>query len=497
MACRKQKYSRPNIVFVITDQQRFDTIAAGGAEWMYTPVLDRMSREGVRFSRMYCTSPSCSPSRASLFTGVYPHTNGVYRNDEPWPFSWVQLLAESGYRCVNVGKMHTSPFEDSFGFHERHVVENKDRATKRLPYFMDQWDKALSIRGFEKPSRITYRKRPDYAERMGAFEWELPTDLHSDNFVSNLACTWLQSCSTEEPFFLQIGIPGPHPPYDPTPEALSIYEDRIIPSPIRDDGPLPKPIQALRQSHLDVDHDGIVHLENPTKEQLMRQRKHYFANVSMIDEAMERLLEALQDKGVLDDTIVIFTSDHGDSLNDHGLSQKWSMYEHSVRVPAIVWSPGRIPGGRVVEDLTALFDFAPTILELAEAEVPEWMEAESLVPYFGKEQPKGRQYVFSEHAGDRIFNGTAFMTMVRDDQYKLVHFAETDGQLFDLSADPEERVNLWGNPKYEKKQSEMLNAILDWRISSALKTQKWTQASLRYGPSSGRTPHSDARQVGE
>jgi arylsulfatase A-like enzyme len=240
-----------------------------------------------------------------------------------------------------------------------------------------------------------------------------------------------------------------------------------------------------------------VHLENPTEEQLMRQRKHYFANISMIDEAMGRLLEALQDKDVLDDTIVIFTSDHGDSLNDHGLSQKWSMYEHSVRVPAIVWSPGRIPGGRVVQDLTALFDFAPTILELAGAEVPEWMEAESLVPYFGKEQPKGRQYVFSEHAGDRILNGTAFMTMVRDDQYKLVHFAETDGQLFDLSADPEERVNLWGNPKHEKKQTEMLNAILDWRISSALKTQKWTQASLRYGPSSGRTPHSDARQVGE
>jgi len=494
---RDKHVQRPNIVFVITDQQRFDTIAEGGFHWMHTPVLDKMSREGVRFSRMYCTSPSCSPSRASLFTGVYPHTNGVYRNDEPWPFSWVQLLAESGYRCVNVGKMHTSPFEDSFGFHERHVVENKDRATKRLPFFMDQWDKALLIRGLEKPSRLTYRKRADYAERMGAFEWELPVDLHSDNFVSNLACTWLQACNTDEPFFLQIGIPGPHPPYDPTPEALAIYDDRLIPTPIRDDSPLPAPLQALKQSHLDVDHDGIVHLENPSEEQLMRQRKHYFANVSMIDQAMGRLINALKDRGVLNDTIVIFTSDHGDSLNDHGLSQKWSMYEHSVRVPGIVWSPGRIAGGRVVEDLTALFDFAPTILELAGIAVPEWMEAQSLVPYFGEDMPERRQYVFSEHAGDRIFNGTTFMTMVRDDEFKLVHFAETDGQLFDLRADPEERVNLWGNVKYAEKQSELLQAILDWRISSALKTQKWTLASLQYGPSSGRTPRSDARQYGE
>ena len=144
--------TRPNIVFIMTDQQRFDTIAAAGYPYMKTPNLDRMSREGVLFTHMFVNSPSCTPSRASLFSGLYPHTNGVMRNDEPWTHTWVELLAGAGYRCVNVGKMHTSPFEKSFGFHERHVVENKDRATPRLPFFLDQWDKALWARGFEKPT---------------------------------------------------------------------------------------------------------------------------------------------------------------------------------------------------------------------------------------------------------------------------------------------------------------------------------------------------------
>ena len=153
---------RPNIVLIITDQQRLDTIAALGYDHMETPNLDRLVKGGTAFDNMYVTSPSCAPSRASLFSGVYPHSNGVFRNDEPWSYTWVGLLAEAGYRCVNVGKMHTNPFEQAFGFHERHVTENKDRDTPRLPFFLDNWDKALLARGLKKPSRVTYRERPDY-----------------------------------------------------------------------------------------------------------------------------------------------------------------------------------------------------------------------------------------------------------------------------------------------------------------------------------------------
>jgi len=471
---------RPNIVLVMTDQQRFDTIAAAGFDYMLTPNLDRLVHEGVCFNRMFVTAPSCAPSRASLFTGLYPHTSGVFRNDEPWTHTWVRQLADAGYRCVNVGKMHTSPFEESFGFHERHVIENKDRANPMLPYFLDNWDKAIWARGHEKPSRVTYRRREDYRDRLGAFVWDIPEDLHSDNFVPNLANHWIDTYRGDEPFFLEIGIPGPHPPYDPTQDAIDLYAGRDLPMPILDQADIdsqPTPLKILRAQHLTHDHDAVVHLEHPTPEQLHRQRQHYFANVTMIDAQVGKLMEALDRRGVLDDTVIIFTSDHGDCLNDHGHSQKWTMYEQSVRVPAIVWGPGRVTAGRRVDDLVSLFDFGPTVLELAGIEAPRWMEARSLMPYLQGEDAKPRRYVFAEHAGDRILHGTEFMTMIRDHHWKLVHFVDyEEGQLFDLLADPQELHNLWDAPQSEPIRRELVNEILKWRIRSDLKTQGWTEA---------------------
>ena len=472
--------ARPNIVFIITDQQRFDTIAAHGFDYMETPNLDRLVREGTSFSRMFVTSPSCAPSRASLFTGLYPHTNGTLRNDEAWTQTWVGRLAAAGYRCVNVGKMHTHPFEEPFGFHERHVVENKDRATSRLPHFLDNWDKAFHTRGLEKPSRRTYRRRADYKDRLGAFVWDLPADLHSDNFVPDLAKLWLETYPGREPFFLEIGIPGPHPPYDPTQAYVDKYEGKALPEPILDAADLasqPVALKKLREQHMATDHDAIVHLAEPTPEQLRRQRAHYFANVSMIDTKIGELIEALRQRGVLDETVIIFTSDHGDCLNDHGHSQKWTMYEQSVRVPAIVWAPGRVRGGQTVDDLVSLFDFGPTILELAGLAKPSWMEARSLLPYLADGGTDPRPYVFAEHAQDKILEATEFMTMIRDQRWKLVHFVDSDeGQLFDLDADPREALNLWDDPAHRETKRRLIDEILKWRIRSAVVTQGWARA---------------------
>lgn len=472
---------RPNIVFIITDQQRLDTIGALGHPHMDTPVLDRLVEEGTSFRNMYVTSPSCSPSRASLFSGTYPHTNGVFRNDEPWVWSWVSLLAEAGYRCVNVGKMHTMPVEGPFGFHERHVVENKDRDHPNLPFYLDNWDKAFWTRGIRKPSRVSYRERPDYRDRLGAFVWEPPEDLHPDVFVPSMACMWLERYKGQEPFFLQIGIPGPHPPYDPTQAYLDRYAGRDdLPMPILDydlDAQQPRPMQALRRAHQQDDHDAIVHLADPTDAQLRRQRAHYYANVSMIDTQVGRIIDTLRARGVLDDTIIVFTSDHGDCLNDHGHSQKWNMFEPTVHVPAIVWGPG-IPAGRAVEELVALFDFGPTILEWAGIAPPGWMEARSLNPLMGGgEDGAPRDRVFAEHSDDAILTGTRYMTMIRKGDWKLVHFVDSDeGQLFDLAADPGERVNLWDDPGCADRRAGMIMDILHWRIESDRKTQGFRRA---------------------
>lgn len=469
---------QPNIVFIITDQQRMDTIAALGNEHMITPNLDKLVKTGASFENMYVTAPVCSPARASLFSGTYPHTNGVFRNDEPWAYCWVKELATAGYRCVNVGKMHTWPVEGAFGFHERHVTENKDRDHPDLPFYLDNWDKALRARGAYKPSRVTYRKREDHKEQLGAFVWAHDDDLHPDVFVADTACWWLERYPGTEPFFLQIGFPGPHPPYDPTQEYLDMYKGRDLPKPIRnyDLDTQPEPLCELRRNHLKNDHDAVVHLEYPTDDQMRNQRAHYYANCTMIDTQVGKIIDALETRGVLDNTLIIFTSDHGDCLNDHGHSQKWNMYEQTVHVPAVVARHGLIEAGLKIPALVSLMDLGATILEYANAEIPEWMEAESLKNLLEGKTKTGRPRVFTEQSDDAIMTGSKFVTMVREGPWKLVHYVDhDDGQLFNLIEDPQETQNVWHDPGHAETKHRLIDEILKWRIESSRRSQGFVQ----------------------
>jgi len=469
--------SRPNIILIITDQQRYDTIRALGFPYMDTPHLDRLVGEGVTFSNCFVTAPSCAPSRASLFTGYYPHTTGILKNADQWRHSWVEQLAESGYYCVNVGKMHTFPYETPLGFHERYVVENKDRYLEGRYYF-DEWDKGLRARGLVKQQRELYRQRADYQERLGAFEWELPEETHSDFFVGDMATWWVEhKPQPEGPLFLQIGFPGPHPPYDPIPRYAALYLERDLPLPTFTEDEIaaqPPPFRAMRAHNAEVDHDSIAYTLQPTREQLHRQRAYYFANVTMIDGKIGQILAALDARGYLDDAVVIFTSDHGDALSDHGHSQKWTMYDIITRMPLVVWSPGRLTGGRRLSALCQQMDIGPAILELAGLSVPESMEAQSLLPALRGEPWAGRPYVYAEHGRDGILRETEFMTMVRSQEWKLVHFLdEPFGQLFDLRHDPEERQNLWDDPTAAGTRQALLGVLREWRIRSAWQARDW------------------------
>jgi arylsulfatase len=485
---------RPNIILIITDQQRYDTIGALGFPYVDTPVLDRLVNEGVAFSNAFVTAPSCAPSRASLFTGYYPHTTGILKNAGVWRHAWVERLAAAGYYCVNVGKMHTFPYDTPLGFHERYVVENKDRYLEGRYYF-DEWDKGLRARGLVKQQRELYRQRPDYRERLGAFEWELPEEMHSDMFVGDMAAWWIETKPRlDGPLFLQIGFPGPHPPYDPIPRYAEPYMRRDLPLPSVSEEELagqPPPFLAMRQHNAEVDHDSIVYLLHPTREQLHRQRAYYLANVTMIDEQIGQILRALEARGYLEDAVVLFTSDHGDALGDHGHSQKWTMYDVITRVPLIAWSPGHFRGGRKVGALCQQMDVGPAILELAGVPVPPSMEARSLLPALRGEgahpehpsprvgrgdggEGKGRQYVFAEHGRDGILREAAFMTMVRSREWKLVHFLdEPFGQLFDLVHDPGEVHNLWDDPAAAEARRHLLDVLREWRIRSAYHTREW------------------------
>ncbi|WP_299651120.1 sulfatase-like hydrolase/transferase [uncultured Jannaschia sp.] len=465
----------PDILMIITDQQRCDTIRALGASHMDTPNIDRLVDQGVTFDECHVTAPSCVPSRASLFTGYYPHTNGVIANGQPWSRTWVSDLQAAGYHTVNIGKMHTVPYDAKAGFDERYIVENKDRYMEGR-WFFDEWDKALMSHGLRKQQREDYRKRDDYRDRLGAFTWDLEPKLQSDNFIGETVKWWLETKPIEKPLFMVVGFPGPHPPYDPTPEMAEKYMARDVPLPDMDEtelAGLAPPWKEKRDHDVKVDHDSVAWKLDPTREELHRMRAYYYANVEMIDRQVGAILDTLERaRGNMENTIVVFTSDHGDCLGDHGLSQKWAPYDEVTRVPLIVSAPGRFEGGRHVREMVQFFDLGPTILEWAGVMPDPSYEAISLNPALEGQPFAGREHVFCEQGGDVNMTGARFFTMVRSETHKLVHFqGQTYGQLFDLVADPGEKQDLWDDPSAREVKQHLLNVMLNWHVDSTLATR--------------------------
>ena len=469
----------PHIVLIITDQQRLDTIAALGASGYQTPHLDRLCREGVAFTQCHTPSPVCCAARASLFRGQYPHTTGVYTNFEPWSPTWVSSLADAGYHCVNIGKMHTNPYDAPGGFHQRLVVENKDR-----PLFLDEhprawhdeWDKALRARKRVKPSRYT-RAAADAAgfrDALGCFTWELDNDLHPDTFVGETACWWLRERQATSPLFLQIGFPGPHPPYDPTAEDLARFADTRfdVPQVSADELDMQPPLHAgIRGSMSTFNVDSVAWRPDATPDDLLRLRRHYAANVWMIDRQVGAILQALDDRGMSDNTVLLFCSDHGDALGEHGHIQKWTMYDAVTRVPCIAWAPGRIPATAPDDALVQLHDLAPTVLDFAGVPVPaHWqsrsMHARLTTGAWPADAPP-REAVYAELSRDHLQTAVEYVLMRRDRRWKLVLYPGTDdGELYDLSSDPHERHNLWRDPAHAGRIADLKHEALTWRTLS-------------------------------
>ena len=460
---------RPNIILIITDQQRYDTISALGFDHCITPNLDKLVAGGTTFEQCHVTAASCAPARASLFTGYYPHSTGILKNADDWTRSWVEVLANSGYHCTNIGKMHTWPFTTPCGFNERHVVENKDRFLEGAE-FTDEWESYMQNEGIEKQRRELYRKRDDYKQSLGAFAWEQAEDSHSDFFTGNKAIEWLNNYKNDQPFFLEIGFPGPHPPYDPVPSYLELYNEIDIPIAKVLESDLegqPNALKALRQHNVDIDHDSIVHQLDPSDEARLRQRKHYLANITMIDHALGKITKCLEKNNLSKNTVVIFTSDHGDCLTDHGHSQKWTMFEQITRVPLIFSGPSIKQNTRVSE-LVQWMDIGPTILDLAGCNSPK-MEAISMLPALQGGHWQGRDYLFCEQVGDMVLTEVKFMSMIRSKEWKLVHYLDSEeGQLYNLTDDPAENENLWNHEMHQSQKELLLSELLNWRVESQL-----------------------------
>ena len=458
---------KPNIILIMTDQQRLDTIAAWGNDHMTTPAMDRLAAAGTSFRQAFCPGATCVASRAAIFTGMYPHTTGTYSfNSWAEHRNWVQDLADGGYFCINIGKMHFTPRDVAGGFHERVIVENPTSRARASGGADDDWGRFLAHHGLERPNGRD-QTDPEWKQKYQGIPWHYEERFHSDFFIGDSALGWIDQNRHEGPVFLQIGFTGPHEPWDPMPRHLEMYRDRPMPPRSFREGELadkPPQQEAHKRSLAQAQHESIIDMYTPTEEAIAEMRRHYYAKVTTVDEKLGEVLDALEKTGMLDNSLVIFCSDHGELLGDHTMAYKWLMYDQIVHVPLIICdrraARGGSGAGASVGDLVSLMDLGPTVLEAAGIEPPTYLEGRSLLPYAegDSNQMSPRQYVYCEDN---------YLVMMRSQTHKLVYYiGQQEGELYDLATDPEELWNLWESGKHRSIKQELLSDLLAWMAGS-------------------------------
>lgn len=446
---------RPNILWICADQQRHDTIAALGHSHAVTPNLDRLVASGVAFERAYSQSPICTPSRATMLTGRYPAAHQVHRNGNdyfpPEEVLVTKLLADAGYTCGLVGKLHLSRAE---GRIERRPDDG---------YSEFLW---------------SHHPRPDWAEGNAYSDWlsqqsdkdprelfaevgdvrygpGLPAELQQSHWCAVKAVDFIERHAGQAPWLLSVNFFDPHPPFVPPKRYLDNYEGRALngdgralPGPIAPTAKSPEVTSMLRSY---VDHQGLDEAEMPADE-IRKMREAYFATVEYLDSRIGMIMAALNKSGQRDNTIVIFTSDHGDMLGDHGLILKGSrLYDQLLHVPLVFSWPGVIEQGGRVPGLVELVDIAPTLLDFAGVEVPGTMQGASLCPLLaagatntGGPPGGGKPVVVSEYYDALDLPNGTHATAVFDGVLKTVVYHDIGRvEAYRLDEDPGEIDDLW------------------------------------------------------
>jgi arylsulfatase len=417
-------------VFLLPDQMRSDFLSCYGADFIDTPNIDSLAENGTRYENSYSASPICVPARTALLTGMNAMRNGVTDNlhairgdyNDVGIRTWPQILADDGYYTAAIGKMHFYPWDARHGFQYRVIAEDK-----RWLEIRDDYYHYLRQKGLRK---YHGNEHEGYEENRGAITNLLKWEDTVDRFVGREAVKFIENYGDEGPFAMMVGFPGPHCPYDPPGDIPYSFEPEDMPLSIPEvEGDAP----ALRQTCIDSNKrawNGVDYTEF-TEEQKKKIRGHYAALVKGVDFEVGEILRALREKGLLENTVVVLSSDHADYLGDHNLIGKSSFYETCMRVPMIAQGPG-IPAGQVNTGLVELRDVTTTILAAAGVEIPSHMDSRPL-PGIG---------LTDEPARERIFGMLSDGWMNYDGRWKLARYASGDTTLFDLDNDPTEQVNL-------------------------------------------------------
>jgi len=437
------------VLWICTDQQRWDTIHALGNPHIRTPNLDRLVASGVAFTGAHCQTPICTPSRACFLTGRYPSTvHGCMNGNESWSGAAplvTRLLADAGYDCGLAGKLHLSAADGR--------IEPRPDDGYRVFHWShhpkDDWPEGHAYAAWLRSRGVDYNSLHD---KYGY----IPAEYHQTTWCANMAIDFIKE-KRSRPWLFSLNCFDPHPPFDPPQEYVDRFDIDSLP------GPLFRPSDLAAQRRL-----GGINFQSKARDPRefngrLTQAK-YWAQIELIDEQVGRLLRCLEETGQRERTMVIFTSDHGEACGDHGLLYKGCrFYEGLVRVPLIVSWPGHFQQGVRSDALVGLIDIAPTLLEVAGVPGRETMQGKSLAPILTGKAPPGRHREYVRSVYYRVLTGIpSYATMIRNQRYKLVKYHGTGlGELFDLAADPGEFDNLWDDPAHARVRLELLEQNFD------------------------------------
>jgi len=426
---------RPNVLIILTDQQRWDTIQRAGYEHMVTPNLDALAEGGVLFENAFCNNPVCMPSRHSMLSGQYPSAigstcNGIeMRPDVPTIHT---ILKPYGYHTANIGKLH---FKNHSARDHREPHPTYGFDTLILSDEPGCYDDAYIKWVQEKdPSQVencrcgtppAWQGKPIEKARNvhEPYAFEGPEHLTHSAFVAEETADFIRRHAAE-PFFAIAGFYAPHTPLNPPGRFVDMYEPARLPLPRMNEG----------ENRLGLSDD-----------EWRRVRAYYYALISHVDDQVGRILSALDEAGIREETIVIFTSDHGEHLGDHGLIHKGPPgLDSCSHVPLVFSWPGRIPAGQARGELIELVDLAPTILDLCGVQVPPFFQGRSFRPLLEGGNYTPRESAFIEY---RQPFGPSWKT-VRTHQFKYCASNSGAERLFDLEADPYELEDVHGEARY-------------------------------------------------
>lgn len=483
---------KPNILWITSDQQHWDTLGAFNSE-VSTPNLDRLINEGMTFTRAYCPNPTCTPTRSSLITGMYPSQHGAWslgtklREDVP---TIGDLLRDKGYRSALIGKAHFSPrgsteenpslesadkFRDLefwknyndpyYGFEHIELTRNHtNRAGVGMHYLM--WLKENGCDNWQD-----YFKPPAGTMDSKKEKWKwIPEEFHYDKWIAERTNAMLEEYKeNDENFFLWASFFDPHPPYYVSEPYDTMYDPEKV--------TLPEVVPGEHDKN--PPHFGLTQKENPDfsaydedaypalamkshlhdKEEMKKNIAVYYGMITMMDKYIGKILDKLDELGLSDNTMIMFTSDHGHVYGHHGLKNKGPFhYEDLLRVPLIARYPGQIPAGKVTDALQSLVDITPTFLSMTGHNAPLSMAGKDQSDVWRGKQERIRDHVVVEY---RHQPTAMFLKSYVNQRYKLtVYYNREYGELFDLEEDPEELHNLWDDPKYKELKAELMHKFL-------------------------------------